>query len=263
MLKRCLIGAVVPVGLVLSACSSEQKTVPVDTSGAESQSYAAGYAALQNGDNTAARDYLAQSYAARPDDPFEEINYAAALQNTGEIDKAVPLYRDVIAKGGNVYGTEFTRPEVQGMSVAGVAKWNLAQAGRDEAGNLIAPTQGAALVAPGANTYEVFFAFDSSAISHEGAATLRQAAQKALSGNLVRISVTGHTDTVGSSAYNERLSVRRAQAVERALIANGIPRGDIVARGVGKTGLLVPTADQVREPKNRRVEIVEEEARVN
>jgi outer membrane protein OmpA-like peptidoglycan-associated protein len=263
MLKRCLIGGVLPLGLLVSACSSEQTTVPVDTSGTQSQSYTAGWNALNSGDNTTAAQYLAQSYATRPDDPFEEINYAAALQNTGQIDQAVPLYRDAIAKGGNLYGAESTRPEVQGMSVAQVAKWNLAQAGRDEAGNVIAPAQGAALVAPNGNTFEVFFAFNSAAVSREGASTVRQAAQKALSGNLVRITVTGHTDTVGSNAYNQRLSLRRARAVERALIADGIPRDDIVARGVGKQGLLVPTADQVREPQNRRVEIVEEEAQVN
>ncbi|HZT50888.1 MAG TPA: OmpA family protein, partial [Stellaceae bacterium] len=156
--------------------------------------------------------------------------------------------------------TQYTRPEVQGMSVAQVAKWNLAQAGRDEAGNPL-PAQGAALVAPPENQFQVYFAFDSARVTPEAAATIRQAAQHATRGNLVRLTVTGHTDTVGSAAYNQRLSERRARAVERALIADGIPRGDIVARGVGKRDLAVATADGVREPKNRRAVIVEEEAR--
>ncbi len=64
--------------------------------------------------------------------------------------------------------------------------------------------------------------------------------------------------------YNQRLSERRARAVEDALVADGVPKDTIAARGVGKTDLMVPTADwRVREPKNRRVEIVEEEARVD
>lgn len=75
--------------------------------------------------------------------------------------------------------------------------------------------------------------------------------------------MTGHTDTVGGVAYNQRLSERRARAVEDALVADGVPKDTIAARGVGKTDLMVPTADGVREPKNRRVEIVEEEARVD
>ncbi|HZT50911.1 MAG TPA: hypothetical protein VFA22_03210, partial [Stellaceae bacterium] len=95
MLKRCLMIGLVPAGLLLSACAeNSSRTVPVDTSGQESSNYAAGYSALENGDNAAARRYLAQAYAARPSDPFDEVNYAAALQNTGAIDQAVPLYRD-------------------------------------------------------------------------------------------------------------------------------------------------------------------------
>ncbi|MEI9982133.1 MAG: OmpA family protein [Aliidongia sp.] len=52
------------------------------------------------------------------------------------------------------------------------------------------------------------------------------------------------------------LSERRAAAVKKQLIADGIADGEISTRGVGKTGLLVPTADGVREAQNRRAEIV-------
>ena len=68
--------------------------------------------------------------------------------------------------------------------------------------------------------------------------------------------MTGHTDTVGSAAYNQALSERRAASVQRVLVADGVPGGEITTIGVGKTGLLVPTADGVREPQNRRAEIV-------
>lgn len=68
--------------------------------------------------------------------------------------------------------------------------------------------------------------------------------------------VVGHTDAVGSDSYNDALALKRAQTMRSALIARGIPPDDIVAIGRGKRELLVPTADGVAEPRNRRVEIV-------
>jgi len=73
---------------------------------------------------------------------------------------------------------------------------------------------------------------------------------------VTQITVTGHTDTVGSDAYNMRLSKRRAESVAAELEAKGIPSGEIALVAKGKRDLLVPTADGVREPQNRRVEIV-------
>ena len=67
--------------------------------------------------------------------------------------------------------------------------------------------------------------------------------------------MTGHTDTVGSAAYNQKLSEARASAVKARLIADGVAATEISMIGVGKTGLLVPTADGVREAQNRRAEI--------
>ena len=68
--------------------------------------------------------------------------------------------------------------------------------------------------------------------------------------------MTGHTDTVGSDAYNMRLSMRRAVAVEKELVHDGVPEGEIAIFAKGKRDLLVPTADGVKEPQNRRVQIV-------
>jgi len=70
-----------------------------------------------------------------------------------------------------------------------------------------------------------------------------------------RIIAVGHTDTSGSAAYNMRLSVRRADAVKAELVRLGVPAGTITTIGRGQEDLLVPTPDNVREPKNRRVEI--------
>ena len=70
------------------------------------------------------------------------------------------------------------------------------------------------------------------------------------------IVVIGHTDSVGTDAYNDRLSLQRADAIRNALIERGIPAEDIVAEGRGKRDPLVATAQGVSEARNRRVEII-------
>ena len=103
--------------------------------------------------------------------------------------------------------------------------------------------------------FEVFFDFDKSNLTEAATQVIDAAAVAARQGNVVKLIVTGHTDTVGTAAYNQRLSERRAQSVKARLVTDGIADGEIAAAGVGKSGLLVPTADGVREPQNRRVEI--------
>lgn len=67
--------------------------------------------------------------------------------------------------------------------------------------------------------------------------------------------VVGHTDRVGSLRANDELSLKRAQSVREALIAAGVPAEVIEAYGRGEREPLVPTEDEVDEPRNRRVEI--------
>jgi len=262
--SRILMG-LLPIGLLLSACASQPdrstQTVPTDSTGKKSI-FTDGFAALQRGDNLKARHDLEESYRANPTDPYEEENLAAAYQNTSELGKALPLYRDVIAKGDE-YQTMFTtRPEVAGMSIADIARWNLKLAGVDEYGNVLQPSQAAALQSP-SSQYEVYFDFNRADLTAEGEAIVRAAAKSVLSGNLARIAVVGHTDTVGSDGYNQKLSERRASAVEHALVADGVPGDTIAASGVGKHDLMLPTPDGVREPKNRRVEITAQEAQTD
>ena len=69
------------------------------------------------------------------------------------------------------------------------------------------------------------------------------------------IEVIGFTDTVGDLPYNQALSLRRAAAIRDTLVRDGIDRQAISIAGRGKRDLLVPTADQTPEPRNRRVEI--------
>ncbi len=107
-----------------------------------------------------------------------------------------------------------------------------------------------------ANTFQVFFDFDRSNIGDTAAQILSQAAASAKKGNTTRIELIGHTDAAGSDAYNQALSERRAAAVKQQLIRDGVPADEITATGVGKAKQLVPTADGVREPQNRRTEIL-------
>ena len=69
------------------------------------------------------------------------------------------------------------------------------------------------------------------------------------------IMVIGHTDSVGSMTSNDRLSLARAERMRELMIGLGIPATRIEAAGRGKRELLVPTEDNISEPRNRRVEI--------
>jgi outer membrane protein OmpA-like peptidoglycan-associated protein len=112
--------------------------------------------------------------------------------------------------------------------------------------------------APTARSYMVFFDFNKSDLTPDALKIVDQAAANAGPAKVTEISVTGHTDTVGSDAYNLRLSRRRAESVAAELEAKGVPSGEIAIFAKGKKDLLVPTADGVREPQNRRVQIVYE-----
>ncbi len=105
-------------------------------------------------------------------------------------------------------------------------------------------------------SYLVFFDFNKSDLTPQAVLIVDQAAANASAAHVTQITCTGYTDTVGSDAYNMRLSRRRAEAVAAELEAKGIPSSEIEIVAKGKHDLLVPTADGVREPQNRRVQIV-------
>jgi OmpA-OmpF porin, OOP family len=107
-----------------------------------------------------------------------------------------------------------------------------------------------------AASFMVFFDWDRSNLSAQALNTIKQAAAAYKTKGSARITATGHTDTSGPENYNMALSLRRANAVKDALVREGVPATAISVVGMGEKGLLVPTADGVREPQNRRVEIV-------
>ncbi|HTH95874.1 MAG TPA: OmpA family protein [Stellaceae bacterium] len=119
-----------------------------------------------------------------------------------------------------------------------------------------APVAAPARAPEAQRAFQVFFDFNKSNITAEAAATIQKAAATVKAGHVATINVTGHTDTVGSAKYNLALSQRRAVAVKQQLVADGVSASEIATTGVGKSGLLVPTPDGVREPQNRRAEIV-------
>jgi len=106
-----------------------------------------------------------------------------------------------------------------------------------------------------AANFTVFFDFDRSDIKPEAAPIIAAAARAFKAGHEVKIKVTGYCDTVGTFEYNVKLSFRRSGSVKAELVKDGIDASAIVIDGKGKTDLLVPTADGVREPKNRRAVI--------
>jgi len=109
---------------------------------------------------------------------------------------------------------------------------------------------------PPHKVYLVFFDWDKYSITPEGLQIVQQAAAQWRAGGNVRLEVTGYTDRSGSAGYNQRLSERRAAAVAGALERLGVPRSDMLVHGRGENDNRVPTANGVREPQNRRVEIV-------
>ncbi|MDK9723217.1 MAG: OmpA family protein [Rhodospirillales bacterium] len=102
----------------------------------------------------------------------------------------------------------------------------------------------------------VFFDFDKSDITPEAQKIIEQAVAYAKAGNLTRVELTGHADRSGSNKYNMALSMRRAKAVQAAMVKLGMSDKAIGMTAKGEEQPLVPTPDGVREPQNRRVEIV-------
>ena len=107
-----------------------------------------------------------------------------------------------------------------------------------------------------ATSFIVFFDFNRSDLTARAREIVAQAAAAARTAQVTRIEVAGHTDTVGSAQYNLGLSQRRANTVAAELVRLGVPRQAISTAGYGFSRPLVPTGPNVREPQNRRVEIV-------
>lgn len=109
-------------------------------------------------------------------------------------------------------------------------------------------------VTPQRQVFIVFFEFDKSALTADGRRVVDSAAAAYRSGKS-GVAIAGYTDLAGTQQYNLALSKRRADAVKVALVRDGVPASAIDESWHGKENPRVPTADGVREPQNRRVEI--------
>ena len=105
-------------------------------------------------------------------------------------------------------------------------------------------------------SYILYFETDSTVLIKESQSLVPEIVKTANAREPYEISVIGHTDTAGSADYNIRLSIERAKAVEQFLTFAGIHPEKISLNSFGENDPLIPTADDVREPKNRRVEIM-------
>jgi outer membrane immunogenic protein len=164
------------------------------------------------------------------------------------------LYYDFGSHDFNVDNGLVVRANNHGEMVRAGFNWNFG--GIAPPPPVVAP---AAVPAPPPVTRKVFLVFfdwDRDTITPKGQEILEQAAAAYKSGAPVRIMVTGYTDRSGSPGYNQRLSERRANNVANALGALGVPRDQMAVSGRGENDNRVPTAPGVREPQNRRVEIV-------
>ncbi len=103
--------------------------------------------------------------------------------------------------------------------------------------------------------FMVFFDWNKANLTPEAQKLIADAAAQAKTTGAKQVHIVGFTDTSGSAAYNMRLSVRRAEAVKAEMVRLGVPANIISVEGRGQTDLLVPTADNVREPQNRRATI--------
>lgn len=110
-----------------------------------------------------------------------------------------------------------------------------------------------AAVTPG--PFLVFFDWDRSVVTAEAAAILDRAAEQYMATGQTSVALAGHADKSGADDYNVRLSQRRADAVKAYLAGKGVPESAMVTEAFGESRPLVDTADGVREPQNRRVEI--------
>ena len=149
------------------------------------------------------------------------------------------------------------RPE-GGFNSSGLVGLRYSFGGVERVASVVpAPAPVAVTPAPApARTYLVFFDWDKADLNDRARAIVADAAKNVGRVHVTRIDVNGHADKSGSSVYNKGLSERRAEVVANELVRDGVSRNSISIHAYGDTMPLVTTADGVREPQNRRVEIV-------
>jgi outer membrane protein OmpA-like peptidoglycan-associated protein len=104
--------------------------------------------------------------------------------------------------------------------------------------------------------FNLYFLPNSTELTAESAAMLPNVLQAYKERHSTDVSIVGHTDTTGSSEANLRLGMARAQQIAKTIEALGVERASIFTESHGANDLLVPTGENVSEPRNRRVEVI-------
>ena len=102
---------------------------------------------------------------------------------------------------------------------------------------------------------DAFFDFDKSVLKPEGKAKLDDLVSKIKGVNLEVIIAVGHTDSVGSDAYNQKLSMRRSESVKAYLVSKGVEKNRVYTEGKGEKQPVADNKTKEGRAKNRRVEI--------
>ncbi|MEO6973648.1 MAG: outer membrane protein OmpA [Rhodoferax sp.] len=119
----------------------------------------------------------------------------------------------------------------------------------------VAPPPAAPVASKVTYAADAFFNFDKSVLKPEGKAKLDDLIDKIKDINLEVIIAVGHTDSIGTVAYNQKLSVRRAEAVKAYLVSKGIEKNRVYTEGKGKSQPVADNKTAEGRAKNRRVEI--------
>jgi len=156
------------------------------------------------------------------------------------------------AQSGSVYGTtlKMAAPTNESFLIGLRYAFNAAPA------PMPAPAPVAAPAPAPARTYLVFFDWDKADLTARAHQIIAEAAQNSTRVQVTKIEVDGYADRTGTAQYNMVLSRKRADNVAADLVKLGVPKNIISIQAFGDTHLLVPTAQGVREPQNRRVEII-------
>ncbi len=254
-----------------SACSSFTETGNDDVNhvgavgngsvytSADHDSDMAGINSYLDGNYAAARDTFASQVANDPDNLYPQFNLADAHNAMGNRAEAIALYRQVAYRGANVSPGYIYEPHDSNTTFRDAACQHLRQLNTEDPS--CPQFQQTAAVAPAppppaaVKTYIVFFDFDKSDLTPEAQTVIMQAVETARQDTAVRVKISGNTDTVGSDAYNQALSERRAGSVKDEMVHDGMTADDISTVGNSFHDPLVPTGPGVREPQNRRAVI--------
>jgi outer membrane protein OmpA-like peptidoglycan-associated protein len=283
--KRRLALTILSLGLSLSAaaCATYDPSKGHGNDGLGKE----GVDAVVRGDIGRADAEFHKDYVTHPSNPLAVFNKADSLHAHGQIEEADMLYRQAAESGKGYIPDILLEPHDSKTTVRDVACMHLAQDGKADPNcpnfraelNIVTPPPAPAappapppppavaeappppaplMQAPATvavRDFVVFFDFDKTNITPEARGVIAAAVEAAKKNGAIRIRITGHTDTVGTQSYNQRLSERRAEAVKNEMVRLGMNTTDIATVGRSFDDPLVPTGPGVREPQNRRAVI--------